>query len=235
MPESSGGLDPCLTTEGCSRGTCHSGTGVLQASYDTCPGDGGLLSCIPYHGPTSCTHVVHPTTVYIPLAMHSSSPAGSLLAGLPQALTRSALTGTGICAAKQPPCTPAAFLRSRRHTPLCTALAQHPAVAHIPSTPDTQHPPPVSSRRNPQPHAVLARSSPAVHTDVHTDVHTRTHPRLPARKVMPLGRTVAAGRYLHWSAVSRAGDPAVAVSPVEPPDPAPSPGKVWRPKRLKVI
>lgn len=138
-PRALGGWIPAQPQGAVLGGPCPRGTGVLQASCDTCSGDGGLVSCMHYHGPTSCTHVLHPTsctpqTVYIPPVVYSSSPGGSLLAGLPQTLTRSAPTGTGIRAAKQLPHTPATFPRSRRHTPSCTVLAQHPAVPCIPNT-----------------------------------------------------------------------------------------------------
>lgn len=72
-----GGLDSCPAPHGVSRGPCPGSTGVPQAS---CPAEGGLASCIPHHGPTSCTPRPTSSRYSTPTPFrpaHSSSPRGS--------------------------------------------------------------------------------------------------------------------------------------------------------------
>lgn len=177
MPESSGGLDPCLTTEGCSRGTCHSGTGVLQASCDTCPGDGGLLSCIPYHGPTSCTHVVHPTS-----SLYSSRHAQQQSRGL-SARRSPAGTHPQRTDGHRDLCSQAAAVHTRR---LSTLTPAHPSM-HSPGaaprrSPHPQHPrhtAPTSSELPPQSSAPR-RAGTLQPSGAHRCAHRCAHPHAPA-------------------------------------------------------
>lgn len=180
MPESHGGLDLCPAPV---RGS----PGAMPWQHW---GPESILQCLPWGRrshilhPPSRAHILHPTSCALhptssvyPLPVHSSSPGGSLPAGLAQTLTRSAPTSTVIRAARQPPRTATAFPHSHHHTPPCTAPAQHPAIPRIPIAPGaTPATPPAHSTHPPLGDLPLQPS--AAHMCAH--LHTRTRVLTPA-------------------------------------------------------